>query len=68
MNIISLIGFTLLEHEERPEGRTLGISIDEQHLLINFLNVYSILLQERKNLVVMQKELILMVRNYLITN
>ena len=36
--------------EERPEGRTLGISIDEQHLLINFLNVYSILLQERKKL------------------
>lgn len=33
---------------ERPEGRTLGISVDEQHLLINFLEVYSLLLQEKR--------------------
>ena len=35
---------------ERPENRPLGISIDEQHLLVNFLDVYSLLLEERKML------------------
>ena len=35
---------------ERPKDRTLGISIDEQHLLVNFLDVYSLLLKERKRL------------------
>ena len=32
--------------EERPEGRNLSISVQEQHLLIDFLDVYSILLHE----------------------
>lgn len=32
--------------DERPEGRNLGISVQEQHLLIDFLDVYIILLHE----------------------
>lgn len=33
---------------ERPEGRSNGISTEEQHLLIDFLGVLQVLVQERK--------------------
>lgn len=38
----------LMIKKERPENRSLGISVDEQHLIINFITVYKIALSLSK--------------------
>lgn len=38
----------LMIKKERPENRPLGISVDEQHLIINFITVYKIALSLSK--------------------
>lgn len=38
----------LMIKKERPENRPLGISVNEQHLIINFITVYKIALSLSK--------------------
>ena len=38
----------LMIKKERPENRPLGITVDEQHLIINFITVYKIALSLSK--------------------
>lgn len=45
----------LMIKQERPQGRNIGISIKEQHLLVKFINVYKINLS-LSNMVFIGKE------------